>query len=215
MCSAAPSAPPPQNPAPPAAVAPAAGPTVWGYQECMEIDSQFFWSGAPWDMVARQYVAQAMNQAFSMQKHSKEDVIAVSAYEGIGFSQVRASFPVVPWASFRVWGLHPEAAVHVHSHVQQHAACGSCRATVGRAPGQWRRMPMRPARPQAMQNYYLTTGRRIPFTIVRAMSDRTHKVTFGVQGQGLRTIRGPGLTAIRASSSWGGRTGQGPVLAAA
>lgn len=32
---------------------PAALPHVYGYTECAEIDSQYFWSGAPWDMVAR------------------------------------------------------------------------------------------------------------------------------------------------------------------
>jgi hypothetical protein len=28
-------------------------PHVYNYNECAEIDSQYFWSGAPWDMVAR------------------------------------------------------------------------------------------------------------------------------------------------------------------
>ena len=43
---------------------------------------------------------------------------------------------------------------------------------------------MRPACPQAMQNYYTLTGRRIPFTMVRGMSDFSHQVTFGSQGPG-------------------------------
>jgi hypothetical protein len=32
---------------------PQALPHVYSYNECAEIDSQYFWSGAPWDMVAR------------------------------------------------------------------------------------------------------------------------------------------------------------------
>jgi hypothetical protein len=39
----------------------AAPPRVWGYKQCMEIDSQFFWSGAPWDMVGAAAAAAAAN----------------------------------------------------------------------------------------------------------------------------------------------------------
>jgi hypothetical protein len=40
----------------------AAPPRVWGYKQCMEIDSQFFWSGAPWDMVGAQAAAACESQ---------------------------------------------------------------------------------------------------------------------------------------------------------
>lgn len=68
----------------PAAVAAPA--RVWGYKQCMEIDSQFFWSGAPWDMVARSYVADTLNVAFGGSSYSQGNVLAVSAMEGIGLS---------------------------------------------------------------------------------------------------------------------------------
>ncbi|KIY99607.1 hypothetical protein MNEG_8352 [Monoraphidium neglectum] len=45
------------------ALSPTAAPKLWSYNECMEISSQYFWSGAPWDMVARKYVADTLNAA--------------------------------------------------------------------------------------------------------------------------------------------------------
>lgn len=64
----------------------AAPPRVWGYRQCMEIDSQFFWSGAPWDMVARAYVADALNKGLQANSYDQTNVIAVSAMEAIGVS---------------------------------------------------------------------------------------------------------------------------------
>lgn len=52
----------------------------------MEIDSQFFWSGAPWDMVARAYVADALNKGLQANSYDQTNVIAVSAMEAIGVS---------------------------------------------------------------------------------------------------------------------------------
>eukprot|EP00878_Enallax_costatus_P023242 GHUV01024710.1.p1 GENE.GHUV01024710.1~~GHUV01024710.1.p1 ORF type:complete len:157 (-),score=18.39 GHUV01024710.1:567-1037(-) len=52
----------------------------------MEVDSQYFWSGAPWDMVARSYVAEALNNATGGSSYNQNNVLAVSAMEGIGLS---------------------------------------------------------------------------------------------------------------------------------
>jgi hypothetical protein len=52
----------------------------------MEVDSQFFWSGAPWDMAARAYVADTLNTAMKTSSNQQTNVIAVSAMEAIGVS---------------------------------------------------------------------------------------------------------------------------------
>jgi hypothetical protein len=115
--------PPPPPTHTPAAAAPAAAPTVWNYTQCMEIDTQYWWNGAPWDMVSRSYVAQTMNKAFATQKYRKEDVIAVSAYEGIGLGQVLAGW--LPCGD-----VPPCSRARTHDE-RRHAACGSCGTTVG------------------------------------------------------------------------------------
>lgn len=51
-------------------------PKVYGYKECVEVDSQFFYSGVPWDMTARNYSALTINMAFNTSLTSL-DVIAV------------------------------------------------------------------------------------------------------------------------------------------
>ena len=52
---------------------------------CMEIDAQFFYSGAPWEMAARQYVADALNKMDGMDGSlDMTKVTAVSAMEAIG-----------------------------------------------------------------------------------------------------------------------------------
>lgn len=61
-------------------------PKVWTYKECMEIDSQYFWSGAPWEIVARAYVAETLNLATKSSSFAQNNVLAVSAMEGIGLS---------------------------------------------------------------------------------------------------------------------------------
>lgn len=86
-------------------------PHVWSYTQCMEIDSQFFYSGAPWDMVARSYVASTLNAAALPgvgRTFTQRDVIAVSAMEAIGLSQglqryyaKRPDVPLVPFTVVR------------------------------------------------------------------------------------------------------------------
>jgi hypothetical protein len=64
----------------------------------MEIDSQYFWSGAPWDMVARKYVADTLNAGLKVKTFKQTGVIAVSAMEAIGLSSKSG-------LGFRVQGL--------------------------------------------------------------------------------------------------------------
>jgi hypothetical protein len=66
---------------------PAALPRVSGYTECAEIDSQYFWSGAPWDIVARSYVASTLVAGLPGSTATPESVTAVSAMEAIGLAQ--------------------------------------------------------------------------------------------------------------------------------
>ncbi|KAK9916545.1 hypothetical protein WJX75_003915 [Coccomyxa subellipsoidea] len=58
-------------------------PRVWDYNVAAEIDAQFFYSGVPWDMVARNYTAQTLNLATG-RSLTQYDVIAVSAMEAVG-----------------------------------------------------------------------------------------------------------------------------------
>eukprot|EP00775_Hariotina_reticulata_P011305 gene11305-11455_t len=67
-------------------ISPTVAPHVWSYQHCLEVDSQYFWAGAPWDMVARSYAAQVMNQGLATTSYNQANVLAVSAMEGIGLS---------------------------------------------------------------------------------------------------------------------------------
>ncbi|KAF6259950.1 hypothetical protein COO60DRAFT_1700592 [Scenedesmus sp. NREL 46B-D3] len=70
-------------------------PRVWSYKQCMEIDSQYFWSGAPWDMVARSYVADTLNKALRVSGYSQGNMIAVSAMEAIGLYAISTASAVV------------------------------------------------------------------------------------------------------------------------
>ena len=57
-------------------------PSVYGPTTCMETDGQFFYSGVPWEITARDYVAEGINIAFNYTGSAKKtalDVIAVSA----------------------------------------------------------------------------------------------------------------------------------------
>ena len=57
---------------------------------CMlQIDSQFFWAGVPWEFESRQFVAQTLNRGFKTNTSTPQNVIYANAMEGIGFSQVR------------------------------------------------------------------------------------------------------------------------------
>ena len=72
-------------------------PSVYGYRECVEVDSQFMYSGAPWDQVAREYAAMAIGQGVG-----STDVFAVAAMEAIGFAEAMIQFPRIPFTNIRV-----------------------------------------------------------------------------------------------------------------
>lgn len=87
----------------------------------MEIDSQFFWSGAPWDMVSRTYVADTLNRGLHRSSYDQTNVIAVSAMEAIGLSSkwmlyADANYQNMAPASYRyLWLL--EACLQCHCAV--------------------------------------------------------------------------------------------------
>ncbi|KAL6757252.1 hypothetical protein V8C86DRAFT_1711349 [Haematococcus lacustris] len=62
-------------------------PTVFSWDTCAEIDAQFFYSGVPWDVTARDWVSEAIRTAGFRANASAMDVVAVSAMEAIGFNQ--------------------------------------------------------------------------------------------------------------------------------
>lgn len=70
-------------------------PRVYDYNQCAETDGQFFWSGAPWDYNARQYVAYTLTTALSKPIYADE-VIAVSAMEAVGVSAAMTKFHAIP-----------------------------------------------------------------------------------------------------------------------
>lgn len=47
------------------------------HQPSSQISAQYFWSGAPWDMVSRSYVAETLNAGLNGTQHTQHDVIAV------------------------------------------------------------------------------------------------------------------------------------------
>ncbi|KAK9807319.1 hypothetical protein WJX73_001446 [Symbiochloris irregularis] len=53
-----------------------ARPVVYNYTQCAITSSQFFWSGVPWDAVARNYTAQTINAATGLSL-TQRDVIAI------------------------------------------------------------------------------------------------------------------------------------------
>jgi hypothetical protein len=52
-------------------------PKVYDYKTCVEVDSQFFYSGVPWDMTARNYSVLTINLAFNTSL-TAHDVIALN-----------------------------------------------------------------------------------------------------------------------------------------
>lgn len=64
---------------------------IYDYNQCTEVDGQFFYSGVPWDMLARSFVAETLNVALGTSK-TRRDVIAVSAEEAVGVTQAMQSY---------------------------------------------------------------------------------------------------------------------------
>lgn len=107
-------------------------PAVFPPTVCQETDGQFFYSGIPWDITARDYVAQGINLAFGYSGNASKtglDVIAVSAMEAIGFGEAferyhrKPDVKKIPYTTVRGnsnWLHHPakldDAATGVWSY---------------------------------------------------------------------------------------------------
>lgn len=61
-------------------------PHAFNMTQCAEVDSQFFFSGVPWDMEGRKFVAEVLT-ASKIANVTMNDVIAVSAMEAVGYMQ--------------------------------------------------------------------------------------------------------------------------------
>jgi hypothetical protein len=53
-----------------------------------QVDSQFFWSGVPWEYETRNFTAMTLNKGFNTNTYRPENVAYANAMEGIGFSSV-------------------------------------------------------------------------------------------------------------------------------
>lgn len=81
-----------------------AAPTVLGPSECAEIDSVYWWTGVPWDAVARGMASIAINN--NDIDNATTPSVAASAMEGIGFlSSIERAYNLtgiaVPFAIIR------------------------------------------------------------------------------------------------------------------
>lgn len=80
--------------------------TVWDYKTCMEVDSQFFYSGPPYDEIARVYIQDYLSQGLNM-TISKKEVLVVSAMEAVGVMELLTKFnskpqnPKIPYVMVR------------------------------------------------------------------------------------------------------------------
>lgn len=76
-------------------------PKVYDYKTCVEVDSQFFYSGVPWDMTARNYSALTINLAFNTSL-TAHDVIAVSAMEAVGVAQTLDAYNALNNTKYKI-----------------------------------------------------------------------------------------------------------------
>mmetsp|Transcript_219 Transcript_219/g.271 ORF Transcript_219/g.271 Transcript_219/m.271 type:complete len:553 (+) Transcript_219:76-1734(+) len=98
---------------------PRSRPTVFNHDVCGEVSSDFVWEGAPYDEVARKYIAQGMKKLASSKNVSSRDVFAVSAMEGIGWMSALHTYQrdikgsIIPSVNIR------GASNHVHPPLKQ------------------------------------------------------------------------------------------------
>mmetsp|Transcript_12443 Transcript_12443/g.26864 ORF Transcript_12443/g.26864 Transcript_12443/m.26864 type:complete len:491 (-) Transcript_12443:204-1676(-) len=102
---------------------PSMPPTVWDYKQCMEVDNQFFFSGVPWELKARDYAAMTLNAGLGLRGStalSAHDVLAISAMEGIGVAEAMEKYHAlsstrhkIPYTNIRT------ASNWIHQPVQQ------------------------------------------------------------------------------------------------
>ncbi|CAM9580913.1 unnamed protein product [Phaeothamnion confervicola] len=96
--------------------APLGPPTIYGPDVCLEVDGQFFYSGHPWEVVAREYAAMTLKEATGM-NYTRHDVIAAAAMEAVAWMPVVQKFntvsglPPIPYATVRASSNHLAGAV--------------------------------------------------------------------------------------------------------
>jgi len=91
---------------------PSSSPRVWNYSVCAEATATTYWNGAPYDDLARGYVAELINLSkerlkLDVPNVTRNDVAAFSAMEGTGWmsvvklSEVYLQYPELPSANVR------------------------------------------------------------------------------------------------------------------
>jgi|LauGreSBDMM110SN_4_FD.fasta_scaffold26462_3 hypothetical protein len=58
------------------------------YFFAVQVDTNFFWAGVPWEWEGRHFAAFTMNKGFKTTKYHENDIVYANAMEGIGFSMV-------------------------------------------------------------------------------------------------------------------------------
>lgn len=83
--------------------------TVWSSDICMEVDSQFFYSGSPFDQVSRQYISDSLSGNVTNgyiggigKKVSRHEVIVVSAMEAVGVMELMSKFNALKHDTYKI-----------------------------------------------------------------------------------------------------------------
>lgn len=96
-------------------------PTIYNRYQCVEVDGQFFYSGTPWEITARDYAALTINMATKSQIATPTTVVAVAAMEAVGFGEAMEKYNrkesterLIPYTNIRAtsnWLHHPVGQV--------------------------------------------------------------------------------------------------------
>lgn len=57
-----------------------------------QVDTQFFYSGVPWEVTSRDYASLALNLAYNVTTYTAANVVYANAMEGIGFLQALEAY---------------------------------------------------------------------------------------------------------------------------
>ena len=142
---------------------------VYGYRMCSEATSNTFWSGAPYDYLAREYVASLTNLGIrKLGLHSERnltalDTVAVSAMEGTGWMSVLMMREMykrgvsIPFVNLRGAADYTHAPVRPRPHPSPHVL------TLANAPLATSRL-----RPSASDPLSLSPSCQITFLAMQA-----------------------------------------------
>lgn len=73
-------------------------PKIYDAKQCAEVDSQFFFSGTPWEITTRRYTAEAINMGYGgLFNTTLTQVTYANAMEGIGVLQAIQEYYVSPF----------------------------------------------------------------------------------------------------------------------